>query len=214
MKPDYSLYLIVDEKICSEKNLLLIQKLINAGVTCIQLRIKNSSNEHIQQCGEQLLSLIKPKNIPLIINDHIEVAKKINADGVHIGQSDKSYLETRKYLGSKKIIGLSIENYFQAQTCRDYDVDYFGVGPVYPTLSKPDAAPALGADELKKITRVLPKPVVAIGGIHERNIDFVLHSGVAGVAVISAILSAPHPEQAALKLSQIILNYRGLYESI
>lgn len=209
MRINYSLYLIMDDSICKPEEMLnIIHDVIDCGITCVQLRMKHSSLDVILHIGQQLLAILKPKHIPLIINDHIDIAKEINADGVHLGQTDKNVQEARAHLGKKKIIGLSIENIYQAQICADLDVNYFGVGPIYPTSTKLDAANPIGLDELTTIVKLLPKPAVAIGGIHSKNAQAVLQTGVAGIAVASAILRAPKPDIATRKLAEIITHSR------
>lgn len=213
MNINLSLYLIIDDSVCHPDNMVnMAKRVIHCGVTCVQLRMKNATSEIITETGKKLLFLLKPLGIPLIINDHIEIAKNIDADGVHIGQKDIPYFEARNYLGYGKIIGLSIENIKQAQQSQDWDVDYFGVGPVYITTLKPDAARPIGIHQLQQIVQVLKKPVVAIGGLRYQNILPVLNAGVAGVAVISAIISAPDPEFAAKNLAEIIERHRENYD--
>lgn len=205
MKIDYTFYLVVDDSLCpTETMLTLVSRLINCGVTCVQLRMKHTSVATITDIGTALLNLLRPKKIPLLINDHIEIAAKIDADGVHIGQDDIPYADTRDYLGYTKIIGLSIENSKQAKKVQHYDVDYFGVGPIFPTATKRNAANHIGIQQLYQITRQLPKPVVAIGGINRSNMLTVLESGVAGIAFVSAILASAHPESEAKKIMQLI----------
>ncbi|WP_218813415.1 thiamine phosphate synthase [Rickettsiella endosymbiont of Dermanyssus gallinae] len=199
MSIDYSLYLIVDHT-----QLNTLQEVLDHGVTCVQLRMKNQALENILSIAKQLKLLLKARNIPLIINDHIEIAKAIDADGVHIGQQDQSYVWARQQLGYKKIIGVSIQNTQQAEHCQSFDCDYFGVGPIFATTTKTDASPPIGIENLKKITTLLPKPIVAIGGIHADNIHTVLTTPVAGIAVAAAVFSAHSPKQATQNLSSHI----------
>lgn len=201
LQVDYSLYLIVDGNPSSIK---LLPSLLDAGVTCVQLRMKSATQNEVIATGKKILTLLRPKHIPLIINDDVEVAKIINADGVHLGQKDPHYKMARAQLGDHKIIGLSVENSAQAQKFCLAEVDYFGVGPIYPTLSKSDAAPAIGTDELARIVKLVAKPVIAIGGINRDNIMETLKTGIAGIAVISAIMSATSPIIAATELAHII----------
>ncbi len=201
---DYSLYLIADPHASSKPLITAVEEIIDQGITCVQLRVKNQSTEEILALAKRLLSLLKPKNIPLIINDHIEIAKAIDADGVHIGQTDRAYAWVRQQLGYKKIIGLSIENTQQAEACKAFDCDYFGVGPVFATLTKSNASPPIGITNLKKITSILSKPIIAIGGINQTNIKPVLATHISGIALAAGIFSAASPKQATKKLSQII----------
>lgn len=214
MKIDYSLYLIIDDTLCLPENMLdMVKRLSDYGVTCIQLRMKLASSAIIADIGKSLLDILKPKKIPLLINDSVDIAAEINADGVHIGQKDISYLKAREQLGRQKIIGLSIENIEQAKKCCHDDIDYFGVGPVFPTSTKPDAATPLGIQQLSQITKILKKPVVAIGGINKNNMTTVLQAGVAGIAFVSAILSAKNPALETTHLNQMIHFYRGIHDA-
>lgn len=212
-KIDYSLYLVTDTAVCYPRSLLeTVAAASDHGITCVQLRMKNATTTTLTQTGKQLLEILNPKQIPLIINDNIEVAKTINAAGVHIGQTDIAYQQAREYLGPDKIIGLSIENYQQAILYQNCDVDYFGIGPIYHTATKPDAAPPIGIAALKNIAATLaPKPTVAIGSINANTIDEVLKTHINGVAVISAILASPSPALATQKLAQIIAQHRAAY---
>lgn len=209
MHIDYSLYLIIDDSICPPNKMCeLLDKIKHAGITCVQLRMKGADTFSIETIGRKLLAILKPLHIPLIINDHINVAININADGVHIGQNDMCHLTARNQLGSDKILGLTIENLAQAKLFQHADIDYFGVGPVFTTTTKLDAPPSLGVTKLKNIVDVLTKPVIGIGGINSSNLSDVLNAGVDGVAVISAILGAIHPEHATMNLSHLITTFR------
>lgn len=209
MKIDYSLYLVADTE-NFEPTIFIdkVQQAITAGVSCVQLRSKTLSHKENKKLGQQLKTLLKPHNIPLIINDDVVLAKEIDADGVHVGQSDMPYHETRKLLGYDKIIGLSIENIEQAHACKNYDVDYFGVGPIYHTNTKKDIGAPLEITGLQIVTKILPKPLVAIGGININNLDEILQTNVAGIAVVSAIMYATQPAEAAKEFNNAIANYR------
>ncbi len=203
---DYSFYLIADEQVCAPRSIVqAVAMVIDYGVTCVQLRMKHRSTEEMLAVGKPLATLLRSKKIPLIINDNVDVALALDAEGIHIGQSDSPCSLVRQQIGEQKIVGLSIENQGQAKRCRDFDCDYFGVGPIFPTKSKLDAAPPLGLSQLKEIVYLLPKPVVAIGGIHTQNITSVLQTNIAGVAVASAIFSAADPGKTAQTFAQHIL---------
>jgi thiamine-phosphate pyrophosphorylase len=207
---DYSFYLIADEQVCAPRSIVqAVAMVIDHGVTCVQLRMKHRSTEEMLAVGKPLATLLRSKKIPLIINDNVEVALALDAEGVHVGQSDLPCSLVRQQVGKQKIVGLSIENQEQAQRCRDFDCDYFGVGPIFPTKSKLDAAPPLGLSQLKAIIRLLPKPVVAIGGIYRQNILSVLQTNVAGVVVASAIFSTLNPGEAAQTFAQYILEAKS-----
>lgn len=207
---DYTFYLIADEQVCRPQSLLqAVECVMDQGITCVQLRMKKRSTAEMLAIGQPLATLLKRKKIPLIINDNVDVALALDAAGVHIGQRDQPYSVVRQKIGAHKIVGLSIENIEQARYCQHFDCNYFGVGPIFPTQSKADAAPPLGIAQLKEIIALLPKPIVAIGGINKQNINEVLMTKVTGVAVASAILSTPNPCEVAQTFLQRISETRS-----
>jgi thiamine-phosphate pyrophosphorylase len=211
MRIDYSFYLIADEQACAPLSIIdAVESVIASGISCVQLRMKNQTPDNIIRTGKQLLRLLRMRQIPLIINDHPDIALAIDTDGVHIGQSDIPYTTVRQQLGYKKIIGLTIENIQQAQQCRHIDCDYFGVGPVFATETKKYVTPPLGIANLKRITNLLNAPVVAIGGIQLQNIQSVLATGIAGVAIASAIFSAEQPRSMSQQLTQTIFQSKNV----
>lgn len=206
---NYSLYLILDDTHCSPHHMgKIIDAVSSAGITCLQLRMKQASAALIMQTAKQLMAQLPP-HIPLIINDYPEIAAAINAAGVHLGQSDCAYAQARAILGPDKIIGLSIENEEQARQCASWPVDYFGVGPIFTTTTKGDAALPIGVKRLPNLVQLLPKPVVAIGGIDLCNLNEVLQSGVNGVAIAAAILTAPQPTLITQQFAHNITLYRA-----
>ena len=211
MSLDYSYYLIADTKACAPLAIEdAVEQVIDQGISCVQLRMKNQPYPKILATAKNLLRLLQPRNIPFIINDHIEIAKTLDVHGVHIGQSDTPYRVARKQLGYEKVIGLSLENIQQAKQCAELDCDYFGVGPIFATASKKDAATPLGIAQLHRISRLLTTPIVAIGGINQYNLKSVQNTPVAGVALASAIFSAVNPRQMAQQLAQLILKNKSL----
>ena len=153
-----------------------------------------------------LKSALAGTGVPLIVNDRVDVALAIDADGVHIGQSDMPYETARKLLGPDKIIGLSVENLEDVKAANRLDVDYIGISPVYPTPTKTDTAPAFYQDGLKKAVALSVHPCVAIGGMNRETAAETFRNGVDGIAVVSAIMSAADPEKAASELLEI-MNY-------
>ncbi len=184
--------------------LALIKQAIAGGVTSLQLRDKTLDAKGVAYYAKQLKKAL-PSGFPLVINDHVEVAAELGL-ALHIGQGDCSYQSARERLGEQAIIGLSIENEQQAKACRENDADYFGVGPVFATGSKPDAAPAVGVERTHSICQQLaPAPCVLIGGVGLNNVS--LLQGVAhGVAVISAITQSADPKLAARQLRRGLNN--------
>ncbi|MDQ8039320.1 MAG: thiamine phosphate synthase [Rickettsiella sp.] len=198
------LYLIADDKACYPKPLITaVEEVIDSGITCVQLRMKHQSLHAVYSQAKSLQKLLKPRNIPLIINDFVEVVQAVDAEGIHIGQTDKPYAYVRQQLGYKKIIGLSIQTIQHAEQCKSFDCDYFGVGPVFATSTKIDARPSIGIANLNKITSILSKPIVAIGGINENNINLVLPTQISGIALSAGIFSSINPQQTTQILSQL-----------
>lgn len=207
LNPNTKFYLIIGSENCTHHSLTDIVAMgIAHGVNLVQLREKNASTEEFVQIGKKIQPLLHAKNIPLIINDDIKAAKILNADGVHVGQHDTAYQIARDCLGSNKIIGLSIENAAQVATIKKYnDLDYIGVGPIFSTNTKKDAAPALGTNGLKAICQLTDVPIFAIGGIDLSNIDDVMQTGIQGAAIVSAICGAKDPATICASLEKKIL---------
>ncbi len=203
---DYHLQLVTDHRFAAHREWPeLIEQAVQGGVNVVQLRDKNASDESLITLGLQLKELLQLYQVPLLVNDRIEVAIAIQADGVHLGQSDYSYIEARKRLGQNKIIGLTINTIKQAQQADQTLVDYFGVGPVFQTSTKPDATQPLGLPGLKLISDELSKPVIAIGGIDFDNVTGLLANGADGVAVVSAICARPNPKKAAHQFTDALV---------
>lgn len=197
----YTLYAVTDRSWCDASVTLedQVTAAIKGGATIIQLREKHLCTDDFINVALSIKAITDYFNVPLIINDNIEVAKKVNASGVHIGQSDASLGDARRILGSKAIIGVSVRTIDEAIKAEEGGADYLGVGAVFNTSSKLDAD-SVTHFILGKITRVVAIPVVAIGGINHENIHALSGTGIAGVSVISAIFGAPDIEDATLKL--------------
>ena len=200
---DLSLYLVTNrKKMPLDQFFELILDSIRGGVTVIQLREKNTPFEEFVEIACALKALLTPLQIPLIINDRIDVALASNADGVHLGQSDHQVKTAREILGKNAIIGLSIENLLQAEKALLQPIDYVAVSPVFPTLTKLDCAKHVGLEGLKSVCRISPLPVIAIGGVDASNAHLIFDAGAKGVAVVSAIFDAPSPKLAAQKIRE------------
>lgn len=195
------LYLVTDRDVCQGRDLLeIISQAIEGGVTMVQLREKNCDTRQFIDIATKIKELLKPKHIPLIINDRVDVALAVDADGVHIGQSDMPYDMARKLLGADKIIGLSVENMEDVVEANKLNVDYIGVSPVFATPTKTDTAQPFGLEGLRKAVGLSIHPTVAIGGINKKTVKDVMTCGVDGVAVVSAIIGADNPKEATKKL--------------
>ena len=205
MKDYLKLYLVTDRDLSLGRSLeKVVSETVAGGVTIVQLREKEASTGEFIALARRLMKLLKPLNIPLIINDRVDVALVVDADGVHIGQSDMSYEDARRLLGPDKIIGLSVESLKDIEIANTLDVDYIGISPVYGTPTKTDTAEPFGIDGLRKAVAMSVHPTVAIGGMNASTIADVIKTGTDGVAVVSAICSAPSPRDAARELTDII----------
>ncbi len=179
-----------------------VEKAIKGGVTFIQLREKNLDEESFLAEALEIQKLCRKYNMPIIINDNVEIAKKINADGVHVGQRDMKAGNVRTILGDDKILGVSAQTVEQALLAENEGADYLGVGAVFPTGSKADADD-VSYETLKAICEAVSIPVVAIGGISAENVSKLKGSGISGIAVISAIFAAEDIESATKELKQL-----------
>jgi thiamine-phosphate pyrophosphorylase len=176
---------------------------IRGGATAIQFRDKTMSDKQFAETATRVAVLTRAAGVPLIINDRVAIAVAIGADGIHIGRSDGDVREIRKALPAGMILGVSVTNYLEALEMDATDADYLGVGPIFPTGSKDDAAPAIGLEELARIHRDVNKPLIAIGGINQGNLRRVIEAGAAGAAVISAVTHAPGMVAAVAELRDV-----------
>ena len=196
--PDLSLYLVIGPGDIPARSLNdVVRDAVRGGVTAVQLRRKEGSTRAFIEDARSLLALLRPIGIPLIINDRVDVALAVNADGVHVGQDDMDVEDARRLLGPECLIGVSVTTLVQARHADGTSADYLGIGPVFTTATKPDAAPALGLAATAEICRGTRIPSVAIGGINQHNAADVRATGVCGLAVVSAICAAPDPAAAA-----------------
>lgn len=176
-----------------------VEKALKGGATFIQLREKELDEEQFLKEAMEIKELCKRYHVPFVINDNVEIALKVEADGVHVGQSDMEAGNVREKLGKDKIIGVSTQTVEQALLAEKQGADYLGVGAVFPTGTKLDAV-EVGYDRLQEICKAVHIPVVAIGGITRENIIQLKGSGVSGVAVVSAIFASKDIEAATKEL--------------
>ncbi|MFT3850569.1 MAG: thiamine phosphate synthase [Propionivibrio sp.] len=203
---DLSLYLVLDPDLCGGPEGMVhtaIQAARN-GATVVQLRAPNWKKRQWLETALELKTALAPYGVPLIINDHIDVALAVDAEGVHVGQGDLPALETRRLIGPDKILGLSVGSVEEMTTVPAAGVDYLGIGPVYPTGTKADAGEATGVVLFAELVAATPLPVVAIGGIHRENCTPLFAAGTDGVAVISAICGRDDPARATAALNETI----------
>lgn len=207
---------------CSEKELLLyavtdrhwlgeetlydqVKKALDGGATFVQLREKKLDREDFLAEAKEIQKLCKEYEVPFVINDEVSIAKDIDADGVHVGQSDMEAMDVRKILGSDKIIGVSAQTVEQAIIAEKHGADYLGVGAVFTTGSKDDADD-VSHETLKAICEAVSIPVIAIGGITKDNVAELAGSGICGVAVISAIFGQKDIQKATAELKVSVEN--------
>ena len=199
MTMDLSIYFVTPH----DPDEALVEAALEGGASVIQLRDKIASDEELTNRAKRLVALAARYDVPLIINDRIEVALASGASGLHMGQSDGDPSVVRALLGPDKILGLSIENEAQmavAAALPDGTLNYVGIGPVRATPSKIDHAPPIGFERLARIVEASPVPSVAIGGVKDADIPAVKAAGCAGLAVVSAISGAEDPKAATERL--------------
>ena len=202
---DYSLYLVTDRALSLGRSTVeVVRAAIRGGVSCVQLREKGCSTREFMDEARLLKALLAGTGVPLFINDRLDVALAVGADGVHLGQNDLAIADARRLVGNRMIIGISAESVADAIRAEAEGADYIGASPVFTTSTKTDTAPPLGLDGLRAIRRAVQLPLVAIGGINADNAAAVLRAGADGLAVVSAIVSAPCPRTAAAGLRQRI----------
>lgn len=204
MPVDYTLYLVTDRGILRGRDLLrAVEEAIRGGVTILQLREKEASSREFYELALKMKELARSCGVPLIINDRLDIALAVDADGLHIGQEDLPARVAKKLLGPGKILGVSVSCVEEALQAVSDGADYLGAGAVYPTGSKEVTTPLLGAAGLKMIRERVDIPVVGIGGIGPANVAEVRKTGVQGIAVISAILGEQDTRGAAELLRKL-----------
>ena len=203
-RKDLLLYAVTDRSWLGEKTLAQqTEEAVRGGVTFVQIREKQLDRQHFLEEAEELKTLCARYKVPFVINDDVDLALQVGADGVHVGQSDMEAGDVRKKLGPDKIIGVSARTVEQALLAEKHGADYLGVGAVFPTSSKKDAS-EVSFQTLKEICEAVDIPVIAIGGITKENVAELAGSGICGVAVISAIFAQPDVRKAAAELKTAV----------
>jgi thiamine-phosphate pyrophosphorylase len=199
----YDLYVITDKALSKGRpSVEIVEQAIRGGATLVQYRAKNAPGRDMVQEALALLEVTRRYQVPLIINDRVDVALAVDAEGVHLGQEDIPCTLARKLIGPDKILGISASSVEEALQAEQDGADYLGVGAVFPTGTKADAGDAIGLEGLRAVCQAVNIPIVAIGGINADNAAAVAATGVAGLSVVSAIVSAPDPQLAARTLKQ------------
>ena len=201
-KLDTTMYFITDSTNYSEEEFLYrVEEACKCGVTLIQLREKERTTREYLALAEKVHKITQRYDIPLIIDDRVDIALAVNADGVHVGQSDMPVKIARKLMGDDKIIGATTKTVPQAVEAYEQGADYLGVGAIYPTTTKVKTV-LTSVDTLKEIVKAVPIKVNAIGGLNKENIHVLKGSGIDGICVVSAIMKAENPCIAAIELRE------------
>lgn len=205
-RADLSLYLVLDPDLCGGAAGMVETAIaaVRGGCTVVQLRAPQWKKRAMAECGRALMKALAPSGVPLIVDDHADVAFAIGAQGVHVGQKDLEPEEVRRLMGPKALIGYSVSNAEQLEAARSAvasgAADYFGTGPIRSTATKPDAAAPLGVEGFAKLCAASPCPMVAIGSVNAGNAEALARAGAAGIAVVSAICGQKDPEAASREL--------------
>ena len=177
---------------------------VAGGASVVQLREKDIPTRAFVDLAKHLKAFLAGSGVPLIVNDRVDVALAADADGVHVGQDDMEVADVRRLIGPNRILGLSVETLDQARAAEDWDVDYYGVSPIFATPTKTDTRGAWGVDGLRALRARTERPLVAIGGLHVGNAAEVVAAGADGVAVVSEICAAGDPQAAAVGLRRVV----------
>lgn len=194
------LYFITDSTNYAEEEFLFrVEESLKGGVTLLQLREKEKTAREYIKIAEKVHNITKKYNVPLIIDDRVDVALAVDAEGVHLGQSDIPVRVARKLMGEDKIVGATAKTVPQANEAYEQGADYLGVGAIYPTTTKVKTV-LTSTETLNDICKAVPIPVNAIGGLNKNNIDILKGIPIAGICVVSAIMKADSPQKSAVEL--------------
>ena len=203
------LYLVTDRGLCGDRSLEdVVLRSVRGVARYVQIREKDQSTRDFIEEALRIKEILAPFRVPLIINDRVDVALAIKAEGVHVGQGDMPYEMARSLMGPGAIVGLSVETWEDVEEAEALDCDYIGVSPVFETPTKTDTKCAWGLDGLARIKAFSRHPLVAIGGLNASNTADVVKAGADCVAVVSAVCAALDPEVASRELSDIIAGAR------
>jgi thiamine-phosphate pyrophosphorylase len=202
---DVTLYLVTDRGLSRGRPTGdIVKAAVAGGVTCVQLREKSCPTREFIEEALAIRDFLRQRGVPLIINDRLDVAQAVGADGVHLGQKDMGLAMARRIVGRNMIVGISAECVEDAVAAERGGADYIGASPIFATPTKTDTAPALGLEGLQRIRRAVGIPLVGIGGLNRDNAPAVIRHGADGLAVVSAIVSADDPREASRELRAAI----------
>jgi len=196
----YRLYLVTDDQQDLSTLINVVKEAVAGGVTMVQVREKSNDIQSFITRAQAIKTILQGTGIALIINDRVDVALAVDADGVHLGQSDMPAKMARTLIGPNKLLGLSIENEQQLQEANTLPLDYIGLSAIFATPTKTDTRKHWGIAGLQKAIDVSQFPIVAIGGINHSNLDQIINTGVDGIALVSAICHAEDPKMATIAL--------------
>lgn len=205
---DFGLYFITDSKLTKKTVIDDVKSAIKGGVRVIQYREKDAPTKQMFQEAKEIKELCQKNKVIFLINDRLDIALAVDADGVHIGQDDIPYNTARKLLGKNKIIGVTVHDLKESIDAEKKGADYIGLSPIFETSTKADAGKACGTGMIKDTVKKIKIPIVAIGGINKSNIGEVLKSGAKNVAIISAILTMDNVEQVVKNFIRKINSYK------
>lgn len=213
-RPDFdlSLYLVTDRPLSMGRDMRwIVNEAVRGGCTMVQLREKDCDTREFIELARMLKQELSATGVPLIINDRLDIALAVDADGVHIGQSDMPYEIARRLLGPDKIIGLSVESMEELEEANLLDVDYIGISPIFATATKTDTKTPFGLEGARKAMFYSIHPACGIGGMNHRTVVDVIQHGVDGIAVVSDIVSAPSPCDSSSSLLQLVRQNQGTW---
>jgi thiamine-phosphate pyrophosphorylase len=201
---DLRVYVITDRSFRGRSHEEVARAALEGGATVLQLRDKRAPARQLVEWARRILDLARQAKVAFVVNDRVDVALAAGADGVHVGEDDLPVADARRLLGPGRIVGASAGTVDEALRAEREGADYLGVGPVFPTATKPDAGDAIGLEGLRRIARAVRVPVVGIGGITAENAAEVVRAGAAGVAVISAVADAEDMREATRRLREAV----------
>lgn len=204
MNLDLGLYLVTDTAMCGNRGVPeTVRAAVSGGATVVQVRDPGASGRGLYELVVRVREVLTGTGVPLLVDDRADVALAAGADGVHLGQSDLPAEQARRLAGPGSLLGWSVSDPSELATANGLPVDYLGVGPVFSTPTKPEAASATGIDGLREMVEASRVPTVAIGGVHAGNAAEVMNAGVSGICVVSEICAAADPEFAAARLRKV-----------
>ncbi len=202
---DFAVYVITDRRLArGRSHEEIAAAAIAGGATVVQLRDKDLTTRQMVETAARMLAVTRPAGVPLVINDRVDVALAVDADGVHLGPDDLAVGAARRILGPARLVGASAGTVDEAVQAEREGADYLGVGSVFHTSSKPDAGSPIGIEGLRRIVQAVRLPVVAVGGITHGNAAEAIRAGAAGVAVISAVVAAADIAAATRSLVEVV----------